>query len=79
MTIRLVLRFAFVIFCLSAVLARGQDTTATLLGTVTDSSGALLPGVTVTVKDVDTSQTRTVVADERGRYRTRFCCPVAMN
>jgi hypothetical protein len=69
MTMRLVLCFAFVTFCLSVALAHAQDTTGTILGTVTDSSGAVLPGVTVTVKNVDTSQTRTVVSDERGRYR----------
>ena len=53
MTTRHVVRFAFVLFCLSAALARAQDTTATLLGTVTDSSGAVLPGVTVAIKNVE--------------------------
>ena len=61
MTTRHVVGFAFMTLCLSVALARAQDTTATLLGTVTDSSGAVLPGVTVTVKNVDTSQARTGV------------------
>jgi hypothetical protein len=75
MTTRHVVRFAFVIFCLSVAFARAQDTTATLLGTVTDSSGAVLPGVTVAIKNVDTSQTRTVVSDDRGRYRVSLLPP----
>ena len=60
--IRPALRFAFVtfvtfmIFVLSVALARAQDTTGTILGTITDASGAVLPGVTVTVKNTDTSQ-----------------------
>ncbi len=68
MAIRTVVRFALVILCLAAS-ARAQDTTGTILGTITDSSGAVLPGVTVSVKHVDTGQTRTVITDASGRYR----------
>ena len=75
MTIRHVVRFAFVIFCLSVALARAQDTTGTILGTITDASGAVLPGVTVTVKNVDTSQVRTSVSDAAGRYRLPLLPP----
>ena len=74
MTTRHVVGFAFVIFCLSVALARAQDTTGTILGTVTDASGAVLPGVTVTVKNIDTSQARTVVSDERA---ATVCAPAA--
>src|SRR4030095_11816753 len=38
-------------------------------GTVTDESGAVLPGVVVTVTNVDTGETRSVVASDRGVYR----------
>ena len=75
MTTRHRVGFAFVIFCLSAAPAPAQDTTGTILGTVTDSSGAVLPGVTVTVKNVDTSQVRTVVSDTAGRYRLPLLSP----
>lgn len=39
-----------------------------LSGTVTDATGAVLPGVTMTLVNVDTGFTRTVVTDSRGRY-----------
>ena len=58
---RLALRVVFVIFALSVAVAHAQDTTGTILGTITDASGAVLPGVTVSVKNVDTAQTRTIV------------------
>lgn len=53
------------LFVLSGV-AFGQ--TATITGTVTDSSGAVIPGVTVTVTNMDTNAPRTVMADARGNY-----------
>src|SRR2546422_9196016 len=45
-----------------------QVTTATIAGVVQDSSGAVIPGVSVTVKNLDTGIARTVTTDERGRY-----------
>jgi hypothetical protein len=42
--------------------------TAQLSGTVRDESGAVLPGVTVTVTQTDTGFTRTVVSDGTGAY-----------
>ena len=65
---RTVVRIALVFLCLAAS-ARAQDTSGTILGTITDSSGAVLPGVSVSVKHVDTGQTRTVITDASGRYR----------
>ena len=43
-----------------ASLAFAQLPTASILGTVRDSSGATVPGATVTIKNVDTGFTRTV-------------------
>ncbi len=45
------------------------QTTATISGTVKDESGSVLPGVTVTVTEVNTSATRTVVTEHDGRFR----------
>src|SRR2546428_14092542 len=45
-----------------------QVTTATIAGVVQDSSGSVIPGVSVTVKNLDTGITRTVTTDEGGRY-----------
>jgi carboxypeptidase family protein len=41
---------------------------AALIGTVKDMSGAALPGAAVTVKHVDTGQTRTAQADASGSF-----------
>ena len=54
-----------VVFTSAAALAQG---TADLSGRVTDESGAVLPGVTVTATQTDTGFTRTVVTDETGSY-----------
>ena len=42
--------------------------TAELAGRVTDESGAVLPGVSVTVTQTDTGFTRTTVTDGEGGY-----------
>jgi hypothetical protein len=49
--------------------AAWAQATAELSGTVRDESGAVLPGVTVTVRQTDTGLVRTAVADENGGYR----------
>src|SRR6266850_6366471 len=48
--------------------ARAQVTGATLSGTVTDASGAVIPGVLVSIKNRATGVTRDVMADETGFY-----------
>ncbi len=45
-----------------------QATTATVRGTVTDASGAVLPGATVTITNTGTRNSRDVQTDERGGY-----------
>lgn len=47
----------------------GYAQEATLTGTVTDSTGAVLPGVTVTAVNEATGNTFTAATDERGIYR----------
>src|SRR5687768_12655740 len=54
-------------FLLSAAVAFGQAT-AELNGRVTDESGAVLPGVTVTATQADTGFTRSAVTDGNGNY-----------
>src|SRR5712691_5948300 len=48
--------------------AWAQLSTAQLSGRVTDESGAVLPGVTVTATQTDTGLTRSVTTDEKGTY-----------
>jgi Carboxypeptidase regulatory-like domain/TonB-dependent Receptor Plug Domain/TonB dependent receptor-like, beta-barrel len=56
-------------FGVSVGQAAAQETTATILGTATDQSGGVLPGVSITVRNLGTSLTRAVVTDSEGRYR----------
>ena len=49
-------------------LAWAQVTTGTVLGTVQDATGAVLPGTEVTVTHLDTGISRTIISDDEGRY-----------
>ena len=53
----------------TALFAQSQATTGVIEGTVTDPSGALLPGVTVTMKNTATNYESTHVTDSSGRFR----------
>jgi Carboxypeptidase regulatory-like domain/TonB-dependent Receptor Plug Domain len=44
------------------------QTGGTISGSVSDSTGALIPGASVTIKNVDTGLARELVSDEQGRY-----------
>ena len=46
----------------------GQTINATLGGTVTDASGALIPGVTITATNLSTGIVTTVLTNEAGAY-----------
>ena len=48
--------------------ASAQAVTGTILGTVADTTGAVLPGVSVTVKHTETGLTRTLTTDSNGEY-----------
>src|SRR4051812_41624795 len=45
-----------------------QVTTATVYGVVRDSSGAVLPGASVTATNQGTNLMRDVISDERGEF-----------
>ncbi len=49
-----------------------QVTTATIVGTISDASGAQVPAATITARNIDTGLTRTVVSGEDGYYRLEF-------
>src|SRR5213592_2050029 len=53
---------------LSGITASAQVSTATIAGVVQDASGAVIPGVSITAKNVETGVTRTATTDEGGRY-----------
>ena len=48
---------------------RGQGTTATIIGTVTDASGAAVPDASVQVKNTGTGLTQSARSDGQGRFR----------
>ena len=54
---------------LSVSVTLAQLPTATILGAVKDSSGAVVAGAKVTARNTDTSQTRTAVTGQDGSYR----------
>ena len=54
---------------LAATLAAGQTFRGTVLGTVTDASGAAVPEATVTVRNADTGLVRTAETQTDGGYR----------
>ncbi len=58
-----------VFLSVSAALAQAQSSTADLSGTVADPSGAVVPGATVTAKNIATGAVRTVTANDSGVYQ----------
>jgi hypothetical protein len=58
------------ILSLSLGVAYGQSTFGTILGTVHDQSGAVMPGCAVTVENAGTSLRRSTITDETGSYTT---------
>ena len=54
---------------LAGVSAFAQLPTGTFLGTVKDSSGALVPGANVTARNEETGTSRSIATDSSGEYR----------
>src|SRR5271155_6238755 len=57
------------VFCCTTVRAFGQAVGASLNGQITDSTGAAIPGATITAKNVDTGLAQTVTSSGQGLYR----------
>ncbi len=56
----------------TAAAANAQTVTGTLQGTVTDTNGGVLPGVTITITHVDTGTGRVIVTNAEGIYNAPF-------
>ena len=56
------------VFALSAGSVMAQSTYGTLLGTVRDATGAVVPQASITVTEIATNISKTGVANERGDY-----------
>src|SRR5688500_3129633 len=57
---------------LFATNAAAQTTTGTIMGSVKDSTGAMLPGATVTATNVGTGFSRSATTDASGAYALRL-------
>ena len=66
---RHILCSAALVFGLAAPAIAQTAATGNIEGVATDATGAVLPGVTVTIRIMDTNVTREVVTDGSGRYR----------
>ncbi len=70
--------FMALLCCILSVAAFGQGvniTNGSINGHITDSSGAALPGVTVTATNVDTGLSRNTVTDNTGAYQFNLLPP----
>ena len=68
---------AIVMIMTTAAAVSSAQTAATgnIEGQVTDTTGAVLPGLTVSVRNVGTNATRETVTDANGRYRAASLQP----
>ncbi|HZN09555.1 MAG TPA: TonB-dependent receptor [Pyrinomonadaceae bacterium] len=65
-----------ILLCLAfAEPGSAQTTTATISGTVNDETKALLAGVSISVKNLDTGIVRVAATDSEGRYRIALLTP----
>ena len=69
MTLRGLFGLAGAILLASAGTAQGQTATGRIVGTVRDTTGGVLPGVTVSAKSLGTGAVRTAVTDATGAYQ----------
>src|SRR5437016_12473030 len=62
-------RVALIVLLVMAIPSFAQLPTGTILGVVKDSSGAVVPGVSLTITNIETSLNRTGSSAEDGSYR----------
>ena len=63
------------LFAVAPAVVAQTITTGDVTGTVTDSSGAVVPGAKVVLKSLDTGESRTVDSSGEGQYRFTFLKP----
>lgn len=56
------------LFLIAASSAFAQTASTQILGLVTDATGAVIPGATITAKRIETGDVRTTTANETGNY-----------
>ena len=66
---------AFALTLLHAAALFGQSSTGTIVGTIRDSSGGVLPGVSVTIRNEGTNVSRDVITGVSGDYSAPLLPP----
>jgi len=61
--------FFLIVACTVSAGAQSSKVGATIEGTITDSSGGLIPKATVSLRNPATNQTRDIATDDRGFFR----------
>jgi hypothetical protein len=74
----LVVPYAVLFLATSSLFAQSAETGA-LVGTITDSTGAVIPNATVVATNADTGASRTVISGADGSYRFALLQPGAYN
>ena len=75
LTHRLQTRFAIALVSIAAIFIllspqlKSQSTSGSVIGTVTDSSGAIVPGASVTLTNTGTNEKKSVKTDNAGNYQ----------
>src|SRR5262250_2313404 len=79
-SIRILMCVSVCLFISSGMLfAQGLGASGSIMGTVTDTSGAVIPNATVTVTDANRGIKRTTTSDTTGRYLMTGLSPTAYN
>ena len=63
--------FALSVFLIAALPLSAQVEQATILGAVTDNTGSVVAGATVTVRNAGTGERRATKTDDRGNYQVQ--------
>ncbi len=71
----LISTICFLLFCAIAIPAHAQTTYGSVLGTVVDSTGAVIPNATVTLHNLDLGTTSTTESNKSGDYLFKFVPP----
>src|SRR5215510_10637387 len=62
------LRNGLIAILLSVSLVTAQGFRATVVGRVTDDTGAVLPGAMITITNVGTNESRSIIVNDSGEY-----------
>src|SRR5262245_36762324 len=62
------IRWGALIFVATGLLAAQVETSTSIRGLITDSTGAAVPGARVTIHNTDTSEERSTTSDSSGSY-----------